>query len=328
MTEMSGSSFRGVMVYSEEPSLLLELLAAGRGLADKLGAPLSAVLIGGEVSGERRKEAIRHGADRVYVLENPRLADFNVETYRAALLRVVEAEPPEVLLIGGTKRGKELAPRVAAALETGCMTDCISLEVDGEGRLVGRRLTYGGSTVAEEVCLRKPQVATIPPRVYERPEPAERRGEVVTLEVEVPEPRVRVVERKEKRRAGFRIEEAPVIVAGGRGIKKREDLKLLEELAEVLGARVGCTRPLAADYHWLEEWIGLSGHKVKPDLYIACGISGTIQHVAGIRDAKVIVAINSDEEAPIFNIADYGIVGDLYKVVPALTEALKEKLGK
>ncbi len=328
MTEMNGSSFRGVMVYSEEPGLLLELLAAGRGLADKLDAPLSAVLIGGEVSGERREEAIRHGADRVYVLENPRLADFNVETYKAALLRVVEAEPPEVLLIGGTKRGKELAPRVAAALETGCMTDCISLEVDEEGRLVGRRLTYGGSTVAEEVCLRKPQMATIPPRVYERPEPAERRGEVVALEVEVPEPRVRVVERKEKRRAGFRIEDAPVIVAGGRGIKKREDLKLLEELAEVLGARVGCTRPLAADYHWLEEWIGLSGHKVKPDLYIACGISGTIQHVAGIRDAKVIVAINSDEEAPIFNIADYGIVGDLYKVVPALTKALKEKLGK
>ncbi|RLI32626.1 electron transfer flavoprotein subunit alpha/FixB family protein [Candidatus Bathyarchaeota archaeon] len=328
MTEMNGSSFRGVMVYSENPSLLLELLAAGRGLADKLGAPLSAVLIGGEVGGERREEAIRHGADRVYVLENPRLADFNAETYKAALLRVVEAEPPEVLLIGGTKRGKELAPRVAAALETGCMTDCISLEVDEEGRLVGRRLTYGGSTVAEEVCLRKPQMATIPPRVYERPEPAERRGEVVALEVEVPEPRVRVVERKEKRRAGFRIEDAPVIVAGGRGIKKREDLKLLEELAEVLGARVGCTRPLAADYHWLEEWIGLSGHKVKPDLYIACGISGTIQHVAGIRDAKVIVAINSDEEAPIFNIADYGIVGDLYKVVPALTKALKEKLGK
>jgi len=328
VTEMNGSSFRGVMVYSEEPGLLLELLAAGRGLADKLDAPLSAVLIGGEVSGERREEAIRHGADRVYVLENPRLADFNVETYKAALLRVVEAEPPEVLLIGGTKRGKELAPRVAAALETGCMTDCISLEVDEEGRLVGRRLTYGGSTVAEEVCLRKPQMATIPPRVYERPEPAERRGEVVALEVEVPEPRVRVVERKEKRRAGFRIEDAPVIVAGGRGIKKREDLKLLEELAEVLGARVGCTRPLAADYHWLEEWIGLSGHKVKPDLYIACGISGTIQHVAGIRDAKVIVAINSDEEAPIFNIADYGIVGDLYKVVPALTKALKEKLGK
>jgi len=316
------------MVYSEEPGLLLELLAAGRGLADKLGAPLSAVLIDGEVSGERREEAIRHGADRVYVLENPRLADFNAETYKAALLRVVEAEPPEILLIGGTKRGKDLAPRVAAALETGCMTDCISLEVDEEGRLVGRRLTYGGSTVAEEVCLRKPQVATIPPRVYERAEPAERRGEVVTLEVEVPEPRVRVVERKEKRRAGFRIEDAPVIVAGGRGIKKREDLKLLEELAEVLGARVGCTRPLAADYHWLEEWIGLSGHKVKPDLYIACGISGTIQHVAGIRDAKVIVAINSDEEAPIFNIADYGIVGDLYKVVPALTKALKEKLGK
>ncbi len=323
---MVGQVLKGVMAYSEKLDLLLELVSGCRGLADRLGAPLSAVLIGGEVDEDVRREPIRYGADRVYVLEDPRLGTFDAETYKAALLRAFEEASPEVLVIGGTRRGKELAPRVAAALGAGCMTDCISLDLDEEGRLVGRRLTYGGSTVAEEVFVRKPQIATVPPGVFEKAEPVEREGEVITLDVELPEPRVKVVERREKPRVGFRIEEAPVIVAIGRGFEKREDLKLAEELAEALGAVVGATRPLAADYHWFKEWIGLSGRKVKPDLYIACGISGAIQHVAGIRDAKVIVAINKDEEAPIFEVADYGVVGDLYRVLPALTRALRERL--
>ena len=323
---MSGSTFKGVIVYSEDPDLLLELLGVGRVLADKLGNPLSAILIGCGIGEERSREPIRYGADGVYVVEDPRLEVFSVEPYRAALLRVIKADPPEVLLIGGTKEGKELAPRVAAALEAGCMTDCISIDLDEEERLVGKRLTYGGSTVAEEVFLKKPQIATIPPRVFERLEASERTGEVISLGVELPEPKVKVVERSEKQRVGFKIEEATIVIAGGRGFKKKEDLKLLERLAEVLDAKVGCTRPLAADYHWLQEWIGLSGHKIKPRLYVACGISGTIQHVAGIRDAQTIIAINTDEEAPIFNIADYGVVFDIYKVIPALTSTLRKKL--
>ena len=323
---MSGQVLKGVMTYSEKLDLLLELVSGCRSLADRLGAPLSAVLIGGEVEENVRRKPIRYGADRVYVLEDPRLGSFDTETYKAALLKAFEEASPEILVIGGTKRGKELAPRVAAALEAGCMTDCVSLDLDEEGRLVGRRLTYGGSTVAEEVFVRKPQIATVPPGVFKKAEPTEREGEVIMLEAELPKPKVKVVERREKPRVGFRIEEAPIIVAAGRGFSKREDLKLAEELAEVLGAVVGATRPLAADYHWFKEWIGLSGRKVKPDLYIACGISGAIQHVAGIRDAKIIVAINKDEEAPIFEVADYAGVGDLYRVLPALTKALRERL--
>lgn len=323
---MSGQVLKGVMTYSEKLDLLLELVSGCRSLADRLGAPLSAVLIGGEVEENVRRKPIRYGADRVYVLEDPRLGSFDTETYKAALLKAFEEASPEILVIGGTKRGKELAPRVAAALEAGCMTDCVSLDLDEEGRLVGRRLTYGGSTVAEEVFVRKPQIATVPPGVFKKAEPTEREGEVIMLEAELPKPKVKVVERREKPRVGFRIEEAPIIVAAGRGFSKREDLKLAEELAEVLGAVVGATRPLAADYHWFKEWIGLSGRKVKPDLYIACGISGAIQHVAGIRDAKIIVAINKDEEAPIFEVADYAVVGDLYRVLPALTKALRERL--
>jgi electron transfer flavoprotein alpha subunit len=325
---MSGAEYKGVMTYSEDPELLLELLGAGRRLADKIGTQLSAVLLGNIIDEEKRKETIRHGADKIYVVEDPKLETFSVEPYTAALLGAIRTYAPEVLLIGGTKRGKELAPRVAMALETGCMTDCVALDVDGERRLVGRRLTYGGSTLADILCLKKPQLATIPPKVFEKPTPSERKGEIIPLKVELPEFKVKVVERRKKQQVAFRIEDAPIVVSCGRGFKKKEDVKLLEELAEVLDAKVSCTRPLAADYHWMQEWVGLSGHKIRPKLYIAAGVSGTIQHVAGIRDAQTIVAINADEEAPIFNIADYGVVGDLYKVIPALTKALKEKLGK
>ncbi|MFB0543575.1 MAG: electron transfer flavoprotein subunit alpha/FixB family protein, partial [Candidatus Bathyarchaeia archaeon] len=293
-----------------------------------LGTQLTALLVGHGISEEKRRGPFRYGADKVYVVEDPRLSVFSVEPYKTVLFGALKVDAPEVLLIGGTKKGKELAPRVAAALETGCMTDCTSLDVDEEGRLVGKRLTYGGSTIAEEVFLKKPQIATIPPKTFERPEPSERTGEVIPLKVDIPEPKVKVLEKKEKKRAGFKIEDAPIVVSCGRGFKKKEDIKLLEDLAEVLGAQVSCTRPLAADYHWLDEWVGLSGHKIKPNLYITAGISGTIQHVAGIRDAQTIVAVNTDEEAPIFNIADYGIVGDLYQVIPALTKALKERLGR
>jgi len=326
--EMSATDSQGVIVYSENHNLLLELLGAGRRLADKLGTQLSAVLIGSKVTEERQKEAVKHGADRVYVVDEPRLKTFDVETCGAALLTVLKAYASKVLLIGATKRGKELAPRVAAVLETGCMTDCITLDLDGEGRLTAKRMTYGGSAIAEVVCLKKPQIATVPPKTFEKPTPSDRTGEVIPLRVALPEPKVKVVERRQKQQAAFRIEDAPVVVGCGRGFKKKEDVKLLEELAEVLDARVSCTRPLAADYHWMQEWIGLSGHKIRPKLYIAVGISGTIQHVAGIRDAQTIVAVNADEEAPIFNAVDYGVVGDLYKVVPALTKLLKEKLRK
>ncbi|RLI10246.1 electron transfer flavoprotein subunit alpha/FixB family protein, partial [Candidatus Bathyarchaeota archaeon] len=175
------------------------------------------------------------------------------------------------------------------------------------------------------VSRRRPHVATIPPRAFKKPQLAKRSGEVVKLEVDLPPPRVAVVERREKARGDLGLEDAPIIVSAGRGFRQKEDLRLLEELADVLGAKVGCTRPIAADNGWLDEWIGISGRKVSPRLYLACGISGTVQHAAGIRDAQIIVAINKDEAANIFELCDYGVVGDLYKILPALTKALKER---
>lgn len=313
----------GLLVYSEDRELELQILGKGRELADRLDTELYALLVGTGIA--EADTLIEHGVDKVYVADDPKLAHFAVEPYRAVVLEAVKRAYPEILLIGATKRGKELAPRVAAALDTGCMTECIKLDVDDQRRLVGERLTYGGSSIATEVSHRKPHMATIPPRAFQKPQPSKRTGEVVKLAVDLTQPRAVIVERREKTKGDLGLEEAPIIVSAGRGFRQKEDLRLLEELAEVLGAKIGCTRPIAADNGWLEEWIGLSGLKVRPRLYIACGISGTIQHAAGIRDAQIIVSVNNNEAANIFELSDYGVVGDLYKVLPALIKAIKEK---
>lgn len=314
---------KGVMVFSENVELELQLLGKGAELAEKLGTELQAVLIGSDVTDA--STLIEHGAEKVYIAENPELGHFTIEPYRTAILEAIKRASPEVILFGATKRGKELAPRVATALDTGCMTECIGLDVDDERRLLAERLTYGGSCVAKEMSRKKPHIATIPPRTFQKPEPSKRVGEVIKLDFEVPASRIAIVERKEKSRGEGGLEEAPIIVAAGRGFREKEDLQLLEELADVLGAKVGCTRPISADSGWLDEWIGISGLKVGPRLYLACGISGTVQHAAGIRDAQIIVSINKDEAANIFELSDYGVVGDLYKVLPALTKALKSR---
>lgn len=313
-----------VLIYSEDKDLELQLLSIGRELADKIDAELAALILGSGI--DCAEEFVEYGADRVVVVDEPGLSQFIVEPYRAAVLEAVSVVEPEILLIGATKRGKELAARVAAALDTGCMTECIELDVDERGRLTAKRLTYGGSTIATEVSNKKPYMATVPTRAFKKLKPSSRTGEVVKLDMEVPIPRVMVVERRKKARGDLGLEEAPVIVSAGRGFRGREDLRLLEELAEVLGAKIGCTRPVAADLGWMEEWIGISGHKVAPKLYVACGISGTIQHAAGIRDAQIIVSINNQEGANIHELSDYSIVGDLYTVLPALTNALRENV--
>jgi len=316
---------RGVWVFSENRDLMLELLGKGSELANKLRAELAAVLLGCNVK-SWAKELIGYGANKVYVVDHPLLKAFRAEPYASALTHLAQQYKPEVLLIGSTKRGKELASRVATRLETGCVPDCIQLGVDEKGELWMSRVVYGGNAIATEVCRTKPQIATVPPRVFEKPEYKEGEGEVIEAQFKLEEPRTEVVEVKEIEAARVKIEEARVVVAGGRGVQKKEDFQILEELAQVLGGQVGYTRPLAEDRKWFTEWIGLSGHKVKPALYIACGISGVIQHVAGIRDSQIIVGINEDPEAPIFEVADYRVVGDLYEVVPALSAALKKLL--
>lgn len=305
-----------VLVWSEDKEIAYQLIAKGVELAGKLGSEVYAL-----ASGDAQ-EYINQGAEKVLVAE---LGEFSVEPYRGALLKAVEVSGAEIVLIGASKRGKEAAPRVAAALGVGCMTECNNIDLV-EGELVVERLTYGGSTVAKETSTSKPTIVTVPPRSFDKLEPEDRSGEIIQLEFDVPEARVKVLERREKPKGDQDLENADIIVSAGRGFKNKEDLKILKELSEALGgAAIGCTRPISADLGWMEDWVGISGKKVKPTLYITCGISGQIQHVAGIRDSKIIVSINNDEGAGIHGVSDYSIVGDVYEVVPALVKALKEK---
>jgi len=277
------SEHKGVWVFSENRDLMLELLGKGRELANELKTELAAVLFGHDL-GNLPHELIGYGASRVYLLEHPLFKGLQAEPYVGALTTLAKKYIPDIILIGSTKRGKEVAARLAARLETGCVPDCTHLSIDKSGSLQMGRVVYGGNAAATQVCRVKPQIATVPLRVFEKPQREEREGEVIKVDAE------------------------------------------LEQPNEVLGGQVAYTRPLCEDRKWFTDWVGLSGHKIKPALYIGCGISGVIQHVAGIRDSQVIVAINKDPEAPIFEIADYLVEGDLYEIVPALSATLKKML--
>jgi len=319
------SEHKGVWVFSEKHDLALEILGKGREIADKLQTELAAVLVGFNVQ-EKADELIKYGADKVYLVDNQALEHFHIEAYLSVLHNLAANCKPEIILIGSTRDGKPLAARLATRLEAGCAPDCARLSVNEERRLVGERITYGGNAVAKIAFKTGPQIVTVPARAFEKLEPKDRSGQVMKLDVKIEESKTEIVETKPLETASVRIEDANVIISCGRGLEKKEDKALLDELATILCGQVGCSRPLAEDRKWFTEWVGLSGHKVTPKLYIACGISGVIQHVAGIRDAKVIVAINKDEQAPIFEVADYGVVGNLYEILPALKEALKKQL--
>ncbi len=319
------SEHKGVWVFSEAYDLTLEMLGKGRELADTLQTELAAIVIGNNMQ-EKANELVKYGADEVYLIDNPALERFQAEAYLGIIQNLAANYHPEILLIGSTRNGKPLAARLATRLDAGCVPDCTRLSVDENRRLIGERITYGGNAIAKVTFKSTPQIATVPSRAFEKPEKKDRNGQVVKLDFKIEQPKTEVMERKPLEISSVRIEEAQYIVSGGRGLEKKDDIVLLEDLAKVLNGQVGCSRPLVEDRKWFTDWIGLSGHKVKPKLYIACGVSGVIQHVAGIRDSKIIVAINKDAEAPIFEVADYGVVGDLYQVVPALKDALKKML--
>ncbi|WP_406678625.1 electron transfer flavoprotein subunit alpha/FixB family protein [Moorella sp. ACPs] len=315
----------GVWVFAERREQTLELLNIGRSLADELGTALVAFATGGE---QAAKDYIKHGADEVFSL-SPLAEDQPLEAYVPVMVEAARREDPDIFLICATRRGKEMAARIAAQLNTGLGSECNSLKLDKENKsLIMERMMFGGAAVQTIVCTTRPQMATIPPRTFEQAAAQEGREGKIT---ELPAPgasAVKVIDRKPKVKEAVDITEANVIVAVGRGLEKQEDLRLVQELAGAVGGEIGCSRPIAEELHWLPEdrYLGISGQKVKPALYIGLGISGQIQHVSGIRDAKVIVAVNRDENAPIFEAADYGIVGDLYDVVPKLTAELKKAL--
>jgi electron transfer flavoprotein alpha subunit len=318
---------KGVWVYSENKDLAIEMLNKGSELASKLQTQLSALLIGYDVK-SRANELISYGADKVIVADDPQLKTFQSDTYSGIVTNLVKEHKPEILLIGSTRRGRELAARLATRLNTGCVPNCNKLSLDEQGRLVTERVVYGGNASATQVFQTKPQIACVPPRTFEKPAPKDKKGEIIDANVsQLETPKTEIFEVKPIETATVKIKEAKVVIVGGRGIEKKEDFQILENLAQVLGGQTGYTRPLAEDRKWFKgDWIGLSGHTIKPELYIGCGIAGVIQHVAGIRDSKIIVAINKDSEAPLFEIADYIVVGDLYEIVPALTASPKKLL--
>jgi electron transfer flavoprotein alpha subunit len=319
---------KAVWVFSELPSLAFELLGKGRALADQLGAKLAAVSIGTSGNGD---EYIQHGADQVFQVNNPAMAAFQVDSYTDAISALVSEHKPGVLLIGSTRNGLEFAPRLAERLKVGCVTEATRLELDAEKKFVLMdRVTYGGNLVETHISKSKPQMATIAKGLFSPlPADASRKGEIVKVEPKIKPPTTNVLKTEPKAAKGVRVADAAAIVSLGRGVRKKEDMALIEQFAQAVGGAVGCSRPIAEDLHWLpiEQYVGLSGQKVSPKVYFACGISGQIQHLTGIRSSRIIVAINNDPKAPIFENCDYGIVGDLYQVVPALTDAVK-KLGK
>jgi electron transfer flavoprotein alpha subunit len=320
------SEYKGVWVFSENHDLELELLAGGAVLAAGRNTELVALLLGAETQAEA-EELGKHGADKVLLVEHPDLKEFQTEPFLNVIAGLAAENKPEIMLIGSTKNGKELASRLAARLHTGYTPDCNGLSLNKEGQLVTKRIVYSGTAIVTATYTKRPQIATVPLRAFEKLEPKERSGKIVKVDVDVVKPKLVTLGVKKTGVTDVKIEEARIVVCGGRGVEKKEDFKPLQELAEALGGQVGNTRPLAEDRKWFTGWVGLSGKKIKPGLYIGCGISGMIQHVAGMRDSKVVVAINKDPEAAIFEVADYMIVGDLQELVPAIRDALKRALS-
>lgn len=313
-----------VLIYSNDHGLVLEMIGKGRELADELGEKLTVAVIG---ASEDPQAYIRHGADSVFVAESD-LEVFKAEEYAQILKGIMEKTGSGMVMIGSNKDGKELGPRLASMLDSDCVTDCINIYMD-DGNITTERVVYSGNAIAVERFNSSPAVVTVPGKLYDPPaEDTSRTGEVIQEAVEFEPSPLNILNVQRMECEGVNVEEATSIVACGRGFKNKEDLNMAEELAKLLpGEAIGCSRPVSADLKWLSEdhWVGLSGHKVKPKLYIAIGISGQIQHIAGMRDSDVIVAINKDPEALIFKSADYGLVGDLYQVLPKLVDAIKEK---
>jgi electron transfer flavoprotein alpha subunit len=327
---MSNDIFVWIEQFKGQPAgASWEAVGAARSLADEMGGSVTACVFGGEGLEGVAQEAISYGADKVLLAEDATLADFRVEPQAALMAQVVRGAEPSVVVIGATFRGRELGPALAVALGTGCIADCIALEFE-DGQLVATRPIYAGKLLSKcAIPERRPQIFTTRVRAFPRPEPdAARSGEVSRVEPVLAEDDIpsKVTGFKETE-GGVSLADAGIIVSGGRGVAGPEGFEPVRELAQTLGAAVGSSRA-AVDAGWIPyaHQVGQTGKTVSPDLYIALGISGAIQHQAGMRTSKVIVAVNKDPEAPIFKLAHYGIVGDLFKVVPALTAAFKEKL--
>lgn len=302
----------------------LETLSEAKRLAEKLNYPVNAVLVGKNMD-DFSSELFKYGAEKVYLLENSLLDNYSSDGYSNALVEVIKEINPEIILFSATSMGKDLAPRVAAGLNVSLACDCTqTLIEDGKFKVI--RPIYAGKAYAKVSFKAKPVVATLRPNVFPLIEPLDTKGEIVKKEINVPEPMSKVRKILKEEGAELDVTEAEIVISGGRGMQSAENFKLLRELASLLpNSAIGASRS-AVDSGWIghQHQVGQTGKTVSPNLYMAFGISGAIQHLAGMSSSKCIVAINKDPEAPIFKVATYGIVDDLFKVIPALIKELKK----
>jgi electron transfer flavoprotein alpha subunit len=325
---------QGVWVYIEQNSLKiegvsLELLGAGRKLADKLGVPLSGVLLGADIKA-LANQVIAYGADQVYVIDHPVLKDYRTESYMKGVVKLAEKYKPEIFLYGATPNGKDLASAVATDLSTGLTADTTMLDVDVDQRLLeASRPAFGGNIMATILSKKhRPQMATVRPKVMKALAPNfSRQGKVIEEKIELSETEMRTKVLKVVKEVTKKVNlaEADIIVAGGKGMGDAKNFELIHELAAVLGASVGGSRDVV-EAGWLthDHQVGQTGETVTPKIYFAIGISGAIQHVVGMKNSELIIAINKDPNAPIFDVATYGVVGDALEIVPKLIEEFRK----
>ena len=326
--------YKGVWVYIEQVNGTIrnvshELLGEGRKLANAMGQELAAVLIGQDVAG-LTKDIFASGADKIYLVEGPEFKHYSTDGYTITMTDLINTYRPSVILMGATNDGRDLGPRVACRVGTGLTADCTNLDIDeATGLVAWTRPAFGGNIMATILCPdHRPQMGTVRPKVFKRPEQDfSRTGEIVKVanKVKPEDIRTKLIDVIQVCTASCNLEESEIIVSGGRGMCKPENFTLIEELAKVLGGAVGASRA-AVDAGWIPSLnqVGQTGKTVGPKVYFACGISGAIQHLAGMSSSDIVIAINKDADAPIFKMADYGIVGDVLEVIPALIAELKK----
>ena len=345
---MSLEEYKGVAIFAQQvdntlSSIAFELIGKGKELAADLGVDVTAVVLGSGIK-DLATDLAEYGADKVVVIDDPALKDYRTEPYAQALAAYINEYNPEIMLVGATAIGRDLGPTVSARVATGLTADCTVLEIgdfpleakEGQeqkhGQLLMTRPAFGGNTIATIACPNtRPQMATVRPGVMQKlPREAGRKAEVIDFKPSIVENNkfVEILNIVKNATNTKDIMDAKILVSGGRGVGSKENFKMLEDLAEVLGGTVACSRAVT-DAGWLPKdlQVGQTGKTVRPNLYFAIGISGAIQHTAGMEESDIIIAINKDDSAPIFDVADYGIVGDLNKIVPALTETLKAEIA-
>lgn len=329
---MDKTQYKGILVFAEQregiiQNVAFELIGKARDLADQINEQVTAILCGYQVKG-LSDQLIHAGADRVLVVDDPNLKDYLTEQYAQAVYHIITVYKPEIVLFGATTIGRDLAPRLSARLRTGLTADCTSLEIGEDRNLMMTRPAFGGNLMATILCdQNRPQMSTVRPGVMRRKaDDKTRTGEVEEVKVPFDERRfkVRLVSKKHETKNMVDITEASVLVSGGRGVGTDGGFDKLKALAQTIKAEVSSSRAMVdAGIIGHERQVGQTGKTVRPDIYFACGISGAIQHLAGMEESEYIIAINKDKFAPIFQVADLGIVGDLHKVLPVLTERLK-----